>query len=112
MIYLTDTLTKLAEETKGDSRRNGRFSARLGEIVDRYMWMLELEELPTFTEKETQILGEVICGSVIDRRKIRGLHIDVLDSSIGTEVEKNELYKKLSSMTVGQRIKLIEQLAK
>ncbi|WP_298595716.1 hypothetical protein [uncultured Mitsuokella sp.] len=111
-IYMNDPLLRLAEETKGDNRRNGGFSSRLGEIVERYKIILDLTELPQLTEVEMQILSEIICGSMIDRRKIRGLHLDVLDAALGTDKEKAELYKKLSSMTAGQRIKLIEQLAK
>ena len=49
-IYLNETLEKLAEKTKGDSPRSGRFSSRLGEIVDRYDIIMELTELPEMSE--------------------------------------------------------------
>ena len=62
----------------------GNFSARLDEIVERYQILLDLEALPDFSEEETEILSEVICGAGVDRRKVRGLHLDVLDAASGT----------------------------
>jgi hypothetical protein len=88
----------------------GNFSARLDEIVGRYNILLDLEALPNFSEVEMAILGEVICGSVIDRRKVRGLHLDVLDAALGTEIDRAELSTLIESMSIGQRLKLIETL--
>ena len=88
----------------------GNFSARLDEIVERYQMMLDLEELPEFSEEETAILSECICGSAIDRRKVRGLHLDVLDAASGTQEERDALSAMIAEMTVGQRLKLIETL--
>lgn len=88
----------------------GNFSARLDEIVGRYNILLDLEALPNFSEVEIAILGEVICGSVIDRRKVRGLHLDVLDAALGTEIDRAELSALIESMSIGQRLKLIETL--
>lgn len=88
----------------------GNFSARLDEIVGRYNILLDLEALPNFSEVEMAILGEVICGSVIDRRKVRGLYLDVLDAALGTEIDRAELSTLIESMSIGQRLKLIETL--
>ena len=88
------------------------FSARLGEIVERYGILIDLEELPDFSEAETEILSEVICGAAIDRRKVRGLHLDVLDAASGTQEERDALSRKVEEMTAGQRLKLIETLGK
>ena len=88
----------------------GNFSARLDEIVGRYQILIDLETLPEFSEDEMSILGEVICGSVIDRRKVRGLHLDVLDAELGTETDRAELSALIESMSIGQRLKLIETL--
>lgn len=88
------------------------FSARLGEIVERYGILIDLEELPDFSETETEILSEVICGAAIDRRKVRGLHLDVLDAASGTQEERDDLSRKVEEMTAGQRLKLIETLGK
>lgn len=88
----------------------GNFSARLDEIVERYGILLDLEELPEFSEEETAILSECICGSAIDRRKVRGLHLDVLDAVTGTIAEREELSRKVEEMGAGARLALIERL--
>jgi hypothetical protein len=111
-IYMSEPLERLAEETRGDSRRTSGFSRRLGEIVERYQIMLDLDTatLPVLTNTETAIMGEVICGSVIDRRKIRGLHLDVLDAELGSPKEKQALSGKVAALTAGQRLTLVEKL--
>lgn len=98
---------RLEAETKegGES-----FSARLGEIVERYQMILDLEALPEFSEDEMEILNEVIWGNIVDRRKVRGLHLDVLDAATGTQAAHDDLSAKVAEMTVGQRLKLIETL--
>ena len=111
-IYMSEPLERLAEETKGDSRRTSGFSRRLGEIVERYQIMLDLDmdSLPTLTETELGIMGEVLAGAVIDRRKIRGLHLDVLDSATGTLDDRKKLSKKIEGLTAGQRLAMIEKI--
>ncbi|MGN8833269.1 hypothetical protein ACTNDZ_12095 [Selenomonas montiformis] len=42
-IYMSATLARLAEKTRGDSRRTSGFSRRLGEIVERYQIMLDID---------------------------------------------------------------------
>ena len=106
-IYMNPALAGLETDVKASG---GSFSARLGEIVERYGILLRLETLPEFSESETEILSEVICGSTIDSRKIRGLHLDVLDAASGTQEERDALSAKVAEMTVGQRLKLIETL--
>ena len=108
-VYMNEPLIALESTMK---ENGGSFSARLGEIVERYQMMLDLEALPEFSEDETMILSEAICGSVIDRRKIRGLHLDVLDTAIGTKEERDALSAKVEAMTAGQRLKLIESIGK
>ncbi len=109
-IYMSDPLERLAEKTKSTDRRNGGFSRRLGEIVERYAIIQQLTTVPEFTANETQILSEVICGSVINARKIRGLHLDVLDASIGSLSERKTLAKKIEPLQAAQRLKIIENL--
>lgn len=106
-VYMNTGLLDLESKMK---ENGGSFSARLGEIVERYQMMLDLETMPELLENELLILGEAICGSVIDRRKIRGLHLDVLDTAIGTKEERNALSAKVAEMTPGQKLKLIEKL--
>ena len=109
-IYMSDPLVRLAEKTRGDSRRTSGFSRRLGEIVERYQIMLDLDTLPELTDTELAIMGEVLCGAVIDRRKIRGLHLDVLDAAVGSDDDRKQLYKKIEALTAGQRLALVENL--
>lgn len=111
-IYMSDPLCKLAEETRGDSRRTSGFSRRLGEIVERYQMMLDLDAatLPKLNDSEMEIMGEIIMGAVIDARKIRGLHLDPLDATLGTPEEKKELAAKIEPLTAGQRLALVEKI--
>ena len=106
-IYMSSALTELETEVK---ESGGSFSARLGEIVERYGILLDLEELPEFSEEETEILSECVCGATIDRRKVRGLHLDVLDAASGTAEEREELSRKVEKMGAGQRLALIEKM--
>ena len=106
-IYMNESLTGLEIDVK---ERGGSFSARLGEIVDRYGILLFLEEVPDFTDEEVYILSECVCGSYINCRKVRGLHLDVLDAATGTAEEREELSRKVAEMGAGQRLALIERL--
>lgn len=106
-VYMNTSLLDLESKMK---ENGGSFSARLDEIVGRYQILLNLEPLPEFSEEETMILSEVICGSAIDRRKVRGMHLDILDAATGTQEERNALSAKVEAMTAGQRLKLIETL--
>ena len=109
-IYMSEPLERLADETRGDSRRTSGFSRRLGEIVERYQIMLDLDTPPELTDTELSIMGEVLTGAVIDRRKIRGLHLDVLDAAVGSKDNREKLSKKIEALTAGQRLALVESL--
>lgn len=111
-IYMSEPLERLADETRGDSRRTSGFSRRLGEIVERYQIILDLDRdsLPALTDTELSIMGEVLAGAIIDRRKIRGLHLDVLDAAIGSNDDRKQLSKKIEALTAGQRLALVESL--
>ena len=104
-IYMSEPLEMLAEELEGSDTS---FSGRLSEIVRRYGILLDLEEIPDFSEDETMILGEAICGAGVNRRFVRGLHLDVLDVSIGTQEET--LSRKVAEMGAGARLALIEKM--
>lgn len=111
-IYMSEPLIRLAEETRGDSRRTSGFSRRLGEIVERYQIMLDIDaqKLPELTDGEMEIMGEIVMGSVIDARKIRGLHLDPLDATTGTLEERKKLASKIELLTAGQRLALVEKV--
>lgn len=106
-VYMNPALAGLEADVK---ERGASFSARLGEIVERYSILLDLEVLPDFSEEELTILSECICGSAIDRRKVRGLHLDVLDAASGTQEERDALSRKVEEMTAGQRLSVIEKM--
>ena len=106
-VYMNDPLVGLEAETK---ESGGSFSARLGEIVERYQILLTLEKVPDFTDEEMDILNEVVFCNKIDRRKVRGLHLDVLDAATGTREERETLSRKVAEMGAGARLALIERL--
>ena len=107
MISLGASTEALAEKMR---QERGNFSGRLDEIVERYNILLDLEALPDFSEEEAAILGEALGGSAIDRRRVRGLHLDVVDAAMGTPQEREALSAKIEALTAGQRLKLIETL--
>ena len=110
MIYLSDPLYKLAEETKGTSRRTSGFSRRLGEIVERYDIIMKLTpEPPEFTREEMHILGEVLAGAKISAGFIHSLGLDVLDSVLETPEIRENLFEKIDAMTAAEKVKMIER---
>lgn len=106
-VYMNPALAGLEADVK---ETGASFSARLGEIVERYGILIDLEEVPGFSEADTEILSECICGAAIDRRKIRGLHLDVLDAAAGTAEERTALSAKIAEMGAGARLALIEKM--
>ena len=106
-ISTGENIDRLDAEVKA---AGGNFSARLDQIVERYGILLSLEELPEFSEEEMEILNEAVFCNRIDRRKVRGLHLDVLDAATGTIEEREELSRKVAEMGAGQRLALIERL--
>lgn len=106
-ISTGENIDRLDAEVKA---AGGNFSARLDEIVERYQILLTLEEVPDFTEDEMEVLSEMVCGSYINCRKIRGLHLDALDVASGTPEIRQAVSSKIEKMTAGQRLALIEQL--
>lgn len=113
MIYLSDPLYRLAEETKGTSRRTSGFSTRLGEIVQRYDIIMKLTpEPPEFSREEMHVLGEVLAGAKISAGFIYSLGLDVLDSVLETPEIREALAKKINAMTAAEKVKMIEMYLK
>ena len=113
MIYLSDPLYKLAEETKGTSRRTSGFSARLGEIVERYNIIMRLTpEPPEFSREEMHILGEVLAGAKISAALINSLDYEIQDSVLETPEIREALAKKINAMPAAEKVKMIEELVK
>lgn len=109
-IYMNPPLERLAEKTKGDSRRTSGFSAALGEIVGRYEIIMELTPPPTFLDAEIEILSELVCGSVIDKTMVRCMHLSVLDCASGTDNQRKRLAETLGNMSAADRLSLIDRL--
>ena len=103
-IYMNPPLDQLLEETKP-----GKFSQRIGDVVERYNVIMKLTDLPEFTDDETMILSEVICGSTITPTMIRLMHWSVMDTQGDIDVKKS-LADKIELLSPAQRIKLVESL--
>ena len=103
-IYMNPPLDQLWEETQP-----GKFSQRIGDVVERYDVIMKLTGVPEFTEDEIMILSEVICGSVINQTMIRSMHWAVMDAQ-GDENVKKALADKIEQLSPAERIKLIESL--
>lgn len=106
-IYMGDELERLANGMIG-----GNFSRKINEIVARYTLMLNMVELPNFTDKEKVALGELLLSAELSRSKIMGLALDVED--LGKEFldneEKQVLIDKIKSLTPLQIIKILDIL--
>lgn len=108
-IWLNPPLERLAEQATGKGR-DGTFSRRLGDIVERYEVIMKLTSVPELTDTEKMILGEVICGSVINPTTIRHMSESILDCATGTNDERQKFSKTIADLTPAERIALIELL--
>lgn len=112
-IYMSEPLERLADETRGDSRRTSGFSRRLGEIVERYDIIMKLTpEPPKFSQEEMHILGEVLAGARISAGFIHSLGFEVQDSVLETPEIREALAKKIDAMTAAEKVKMIEMFLK
>lgn len=103
-IYMNPPLDQLLEETKP-----GKFSQRIGDVVERYNVIMKLTDLPELTEDETMIMSEVVCGSMVSPAMIRGMHLGIMDAQGDKDVKKT-LADKIEQLSPAARIKLIESL--
>lgn len=92
--------------------QGGNFNQRVAEVVDRYTLLLNMTDLPEFTDREKVALGELLLSAELTRSKIKGLALDAED--IGPEFltpdEKQTLIDKLRPLSPAQVIKLLESL--
>lgn len=86
------------------------FSARLGDIVERYDALMKLTNAPELTDIEKMILGEVVLGSVVSPTTVRYMHESVMDAATGTEDERKALHDKIKNWSPIERIAAIESL--
>lgn len=112
-VWLNPPLERLKEQIDKDNKgkkagRGGGFSARLGDIVERYEAIIALTKTPELSEEETYILSEVVSGSVISTTLIRHMDAWVLDCASGTQAEREALAERVASWTAAERIAAIE----
>lgn len=114
-VWLNPPLERLKEkidkENKGKKAgRGGGFSAKLGDIVERYDAIMALTKAPELSDAEIYILSEVLCGSVIDVNLVERMHIGIMDCASGTDGERKVLSERVESWTSAERVALIEAL--
>ena len=100
LIYMNPALERVRVSTK-----QGGFSRRLGEIVERYEVIMQDTQTKELTDTEIAILGEVIMGSMVpggvavDPKYLLMAYHDVKDgiedAATGTEAERKALKKKV-----------------
>jgi hypothetical protein len=106
-IWLNPPLERLAEQCGQAKGRDGKFSARLGDIVERYEAIMANTPIPAMTDEEKMILGAAVCGSVLSTITIKYLHEGISDLGIPGAIE---LAEKVQEWTAAERIAAIESL--
>ncbi|MCG7407673.1 hypothetical protein MH117_09580 [Paenibacillus sp. ACRRX] len=107
-IWMNPPLEKLAEECGKAKGRDGKFSTRLGDIVERYDLIMRLTPAPELSDNELMIMGEVILGSALTTVSLKYMHESILDAASGTADERQALHGKATSWSIAERIALIE----
>lgn len=102
-IYLNPPLQELYNKTRGKG-----FSRRLGDVLNRYEIIRECTSLPKLTAEQWAMLGQALIDAKIDKRKVLGLHLDMLDVE-GEEAQKVQLQHVIEKMSVTERLMLIEE---
>jgi hypothetical protein len=102
-------LEKLVEEVGKASGRAGKFSARLGDIVERYDLIIRLTPVPELSDVEKMILKEVVCGGNLSPTLIRHMSESVMDCT-GNIDERIALRDKIVLLTPAERIAVIEAM--
>lgn len=88
----------------------GQFSTAINAIVDRYTMISRLTPLPFFDDGEIAILEDALADGVFNGLKIRGLHLAVLESKVGTLGMRQALADKIESLTTAQKVKLFDKI--
>ena len=101
LIYLNPALKELDENTK-----TGKFSMRLGTIVEQYNLVNELTTTPDLSKTEKLILKELLRKQDFNAAMIEYMPQLVLMCSFGSEEERKNLSKILSEIEMVARVKL------
>jgi hypothetical protein len=103
-------LERLAEQCGKAKGRDGQFSRRLGDIVERYEVLIKLTPLPELTAEERMILGTVICGSTISHLTVKYMDESVLESGASTKENQQQLAEKIRTWSIAERLAVIDSL--
>ena len=109
-IWLNPPLERLVDQCGDAKGRDGKFSRRLGDIVERYEAIIKNTSVPELTADEKMIIGEIICGSVVTPLTIKYMHESVLDCASGTADERQVLSDKIAMWSAAERVAVIESL--
>ena len=104
-IWMNPPLEDLAKKSEGKGR-DGQFSRRLGDIVERYGALIKLTPVPELTDSEKMILG--VLGANADPTSIRYMGDRVIDTGAAPLAELKALAQKVNSWTVAEKIAVIE----
>ena len=104
-IYLKGELINIYNECMS-GKRDRTFSGRMVDIAERYKALISLADVPTLTDDEQMILGDVVIGYV-DKIKIKNLPEYILDTEV---YGCKKLAEKVSKLDYLQRVSLIESL--
>lgn len=103
-IYLNPPL----EAAQASIREGQSFSARLGEIAERYA--LICRQVPELTDSERNIIGNTLSGSLVEPLLIRHLDSEIEDSDAADESALRDLAERIRGMSIAERVAAIESL--
>lgn len=109
-IWMNSPLERLAEQCGKAKGRDGQFSRRLGDVVERYEAIIKLTPIPGMDAEEKMILGAVICGGTITPTSIKYLDESVMDLGASTVENRQALAEKIKTWSAAERIAAIESL--
>ncbi|QHZ52292.1 hypothetical protein [Paenibacillus larvae] len=109
-IWMNPPLERLAAECGKANGREGKFSARLGDVVERFDIIMKLTPAPEMNDIEKMILGEVVCGSALSVVTVKYMPESIMDAATGTAEEREILSSKVGGWTAAERIAAIESL--
>lgn len=109
-IWMNPPLERLNEQCGKAKGRDGQFSRRLGDIVERYDVLIKLTPVPELTDEEKMILGVVICGGVLSHLTVKYMDESVIESGAGNADTLKQLSDKVRSWSMAERIAVIESL--
>lgn len=109
-IWMNPPLERLANECGKAKGRDGKFSARLGDIVERYEIIMKLTPAPELSDVEKMILGEVIYGSALTPTTVKYMNEAVMDAATGSENDRKNLSAKIQIWSAAERVAAIESI--